>query len=108
MSRTLRILQRAQADVDNTFNWLAHRSVRGAIAWYLAFRREVERIAASPEGFAEAPEASLLGRQLRQSVFKTRRGRMYRIVFEFSEAEIILLRVRGPGQSRLRRRDLPG
>jgi hypothetical protein len=32
---------------------------------------------------------------------------MYRVVFELSDTEIILLRVRGPGQARLRRRELP-
>jgi plasmid stabilization system protein ParE len=107
MSRALHILGRAQADVDDIFNWLVHRSVQGAISWYFAFGRAVEGIAASPETFGEAPESGLLGRELRHALFKTRRGRVYRIVFEFSDANIILLRVRGPGQSRLRRGDLP-
>src|SRR5262245_26210447 len=106
MSRALRILERARTDVDDIFNWLVQRSVRGAITWYLAFGREVEQIAASPESFAEAPESAPLGRPLRQALFKTRRGRTYRIVFEFSDEEILLLRVRGPGQPRLRRRDV--
>jgi plasmid stabilization system protein ParE len=106
MSRTLRILARAQSDVEHVFNWLVRRSVRGAIAWYLAFTDAVKKIAAWPESFAEAPEAGPLGRPLRQSLFKTRRGRWYRIVFELSDTEIFLLRIRGPGQARLRRRDL--
>jgi plasmid stabilization system protein ParE len=107
MSRTLRIVERARTDVDDIFNWLVHRSVLGAISWYLAFGRAVENIAAAPETSAEAPEAGPLGRQLRQSLFKTRRGRIYRIVFELSDAEIILLRVRGPGQPRMKGRELP-
>ena len=106
MSRTLRIVELARTDVDDIFNWLVHRSVRGAISWYLAFGRAVKKVAASPEIFAEAPESGLLRRPLRQSLFKTRRGRIYRIVFELSEAEIIILRVRGPGQPRLQRREL--
>ena len=57
MSRTLRVVSRARADVDHIFDWLVHRSVRGAIAWYLALRGAVDQIAASPESFAEAPEA---------------------------------------------------
>jgi plasmid stabilization system protein ParE len=107
MSRTLRIAERARTDVDYIFNWLVHRSVRGAISWYLAFGHAVGKIGASPEIFPEAPESGPLARQLRQSLFKTRRGRIYRIVFELSDAEIILLRVRGPGQPRLQQRDLP-
>jgi plasmid stabilization system protein ParE len=108
MSRAFRILERARSDVDEVFNWLAHRSVQGAISWYFAFSRALEKIAASPESFAEAAETHSLGHQLRQSLFKTRRGRVYRIVFQVSDTEIMVLRVRGPGQSPLQRRDLPG
>jgi plasmid stabilization system protein ParE len=105
--RTLRILERARTDVDNIFDWLVRRSVRGAISWYLAFWRAAEKITAAPETFAAAPESGLLGRQLSHALFKTRRGRIYRIVFEFSDTDVVLLRVRGPGQLRLQRRELP-
>jgi plasmid stabilization system protein ParE len=108
MSRTLRIVERARSDVDDIFNWLVPRSVLGAISWYLAFRQAIEKVASAPESFAEAAESHPLGRQLCQTLFKTRRGRLYRIVFEVSDTEIMILRVRGPGQSPLRRRDLPG
>ncbi len=108
MSRTLRIIERARSDVDDIFNWLVHRSVKGAISWYLALHRAIDKIAASPEVFADAAESHSLSRQLRQAPFKTRQGRVYRIVFEVSDAEIMILRVRGPGQNPVRRRDLPG
>jgi plasmid stabilization system protein ParE len=108
MSRTLRIVERARSDVDDIFHWLVARSVQGAIFWYLAFRHAIEKIASSPKSFAEAAESYPLGRQFRQAPFKTRRGRDYRIVFEVSDTEIIVLRVRGPGQRPLRPRDLPG
>jgi len=107
MSRTLRIVERARTDVEEIFNWLVHRSMQGAISWYLAFYRAVDTIAAGPETFGAAPESALLGRSLHQSMFKTRRGRTYRIIFELSDAEIILLRVRGPGQRPSRGRELP-
>jgi plasmid stabilization system protein ParE len=54
MSRTLRIVERARSDVDDIFNWLVHRSVQGAISWYLAFRQAIEKVASAPEKFAEA------------------------------------------------------
>lgn len=108
MSPTLRIVERARADVEDIFSWLVRRSMHGAIAWYVAFRQAVDEIASSPESFAEAAESLPLGRQLRQAPFKTRRGRVYRIVFEMADTEIMILRVRGPGQGPLRRRDLPG
>src|SRR5207237_6061038 len=106
MSRTIRIVERARADVDSIFTWLAPRSVRGAISWYLAFRRAIDRIGDAPESFPEAAESHRLGRQLRQALFKTRRGRTYRIVFEVSATEVMILRLRGPGQAPLRPRDL--
>jgi plasmid stabilization system protein ParE len=107
MSRTLRMVERARSDVEDIFNWLAHRSVQGAISWYLAFRHAIENVSSAPENLAEAAESHPLGRQLRQALFRTRRGRVYRIVFDLSETETIILRVRGPGQSPLRRRDVP-
>ncbi len=107
MNRTVRILERARTDVDEIFNWLVHRSVQGAISWYFAFWRAVDEVASRAESFGEAPESHRLRRQLRQAPFKTRRGRVYRIVFEILDSEIVILRVRGPGQAPLRRRDLP-
>jgi plasmid stabilization system protein ParE len=107
MSRSLRILERAQTDVDDIFRWILSRSVKGAVAWQLAFYGAVENIATSPDACGTAPEAIPTGRNLRQQFFKTRRGRIYRVVFELTSEEIVLLRVRGPGQSRLGRRDLP-
>jgi plasmid stabilization system protein ParE len=107
MSRTIRIVERARSDVDAIFDWLVHRSTQGAVAWYLAFHGAIDRIAESPESFSEASESDQLARPVRQAFFKTRRGRVYRIVFEVTDLEILILRVRGPGQSPLRRRDLP-
>jgi plasmid stabilization system protein ParE len=106
MSRPIRIVERARTDVDGIFNWLVPRSVQGAISWYLAFRRAIDKIGEWPESFAEAAESHRLGVQLRQSLFKTRRGRTYRIVFEVLDTEITILRVRGPGQAPLGRRDV--
>jgi plasmid stabilization system protein ParE len=107
VSRTLRIVQRAQTDVDDIFNWLVPRSILGAVSWYVAFGLAAEQIRATPESYPEALEAHALRRDLRQALFKTRRGRFYRIVFQFNDSEVIILRLRGPRQSRLRRGDVP-
>ena len=40
-------------------------------------------------------------------VFKTPHGRNYRLLFIIMEGEVRVLRVRGPHQKRLSRRDLP-
>jgi plasmid stabilization system protein ParE len=108
MTRSLRIFPRADADVERIFVWLARRSPQGAAAWYAAFSATIGRIVDNPVGFAVASEAlPRWNRDIRQTLFKTARGNRYRIVFELTESEIRILRVRGPGQPPLRRRDLP-
>ena len=66
MSRILRIFNRARTDVDTIFDWLRLRSIRGAIAWYLAFGRVIEKISDDPNSFGEATESIPLQRPLRQ------------------------------------------
>lgn len=108
MSRSLRILARAGADIDRIFVWLARRSPQGAASWYTALTGAVARISQAPEQYAGAAEAlPRWNRRIHQALFKTARGRRYRIVFELTDTEIRILRVRGPGQPPLRRRDLP-
>jgi len=107
MSRPLRILARARTDVEDIFNWLVVRSATGAVSWYAAFVRTMEKMRSDPESYGLAPESHVLRRELRQALFKTPRGRRYRIIFLLDVNEVIVLRVRGPGQAPLRRRDLP-
>lgn len=107
MSRTLRILESAQSDVDKIFQWIGRRSVGGAVRWFMAFLDAIAKVASSPDSFPIGPESYYLNRPLREALFKTRRGRTYRIVFELSNNEILVLRIRGPGQSPIKRRDLP-
>jgi plasmid stabilization system protein ParE len=108
MSRTLRIFARAREDIDRIFDWLEARSPQGARNWYEALYAEVRRISQNPISYPLASEAlPRWNRQIHQALFKTKRGRHYRIVFELTETEIRILRVRGPGQPPLRRRDVP-
>jgi len=108
MSRSLRIFARARTDVGRIFDWLARRSPQGAVNWYNALHHAVGRIVEIPDGYAVASEAlPRWNRRIHQALFKTTHGKRYRIVFELTETEIRILRVRGPGQPPLRRRDLP-
>jgi plasmid stabilization system protein ParE len=107
MNRPVRILNRARADVDEQFNWLVGRSLQGAISWYLAFGRAVDIMGASPESYPLAPESERLQCELRQALFKTRRGRNYRIIFQVNEDAVTILRVRGPAQAPMKRREMP-
>lgn len=108
MSRSLRVLSKAKADIDRVFLWLKSRSPQGAANWYVALTKAVGRIVESPDGYPAAAEVlPRWNREIHEALFKTARGKRYRIVFELTESEVRILRVRGPGQPPLHRRDLP-
>jgi plasmid stabilization system protein ParE len=98
MSFTLTILPRAERDVQHIFNWIAQRSPNGANRWYAAFEEAARKATVNPISCSVASEAAQLNVDLRQFLFKTRRGRVYRGVFKVVGNEVFVLRVRGPGQ----------
>jgi plasmid stabilization system protein ParE len=106
MTRTLRILRRAVGDIDDIYDWLRNRSPTGALTWYEALnQRLVEHISGDFLG-ASAPESTKLGVDLRHAFFKTPRGRIYRVLFLIVTDEIRVLRIRGPGQRPVTKRDV--
>jgi plasmid stabilization system protein ParE len=106
MTFRVRILTRAQADADAIYEWLAERSLPGANRWYLAFTEAARLLGSDPNRHARAPEATRCREDLRQKFSKTPRGRTYRLVFLIVGDEVRILRVRGPGQAPLRKRDV--
>jgi plasmid stabilization system protein ParE len=107
MSRIVRVLATAVADIDYMFGWLARRSPPGAVTWYAALSEALARISDSPDHYSLVAESSSRwNRRIQQALFKTTRGRRYRIIFEATDTEVRILRVRGPGQAPLRKRDL--
>ncbi len=106
MTYRLVIVDRAERDVAHIFKWLAQSSSQGAAAWYNAYFAAVQQIVCLPEHSGVAVESSRLNVEVREKLFKTRRGLKYRIVFELQHDLIRILRIRGPGQPPLKRRDL--
>src|SRR5438552_17280666 len=99
MSRDLRFHVRARADISRTYRWLKSRSPQGAAAWADALFRATDRVLADPEGFPAAEEATpRWGTDVGQAMFQTKRGRTYRMIFDWTETKVRILRVRGPGQ----------
>jgi plasmid stabilization system protein ParE len=108
MNRLVRIFARARADIEQIYEWLERRSQQGAATWYNALFESLARIAETPESHSIIAEAtSRWNRRVHQALFKTPRGRRYRVVFEWTTTEVNILRVRRPGQRPLRGRDLP-
>jgi plasmid stabilization system protein ParE len=101
MPFSVRLLPRAENDVQHIFNWLSDRSPAGARYWWVAFDEACLRLAADPAIYPRAPEAELTGRNVRHMLFRTRKGRFYRLLYLTEGERITILRVRGRGQPEL-------
>lgn len=106
MSFSVRELGKAQADKRHIFEWLYERSPRGAAAWLAAYDEMIERLRAGAGTFGPAYENAELDMDVRETFFKTRRGRVYRALFVIESDVVFVLRVRGPGQAPIQDSDL--
>lgn len=100
MNFRLRTLRRARSDVDAILHWIARerQSPEGAANWLDAYEQAVASLAESPESHGFAPENDYVDIAVRQFLFRTRHGRMYRGLYTVVDEEVRILRVRGPGQ----------
>ena len=99
-------LRRAESDISRIYAWIAERSNSGASHWYEAAYHAIDSLAQDAEQHSLAPEGELLGIDLREKLFKTPRGRYYRILYMFDDVEVRVLRVRGPGQAPVSAEDI--
>jgi len=74
------------------------RSPLGAHRWWTAFEEAAKLLIRDPHSHGFAPENGLSGLEIRQFLFKTPQGRIYRGVYTTMENKVRILRVRGPGQ----------
>jgi plasmid stabilization system protein ParE len=98
MSRRAKLSRRAERDVRTIQNWLVERSRVGALRWLEALEAALDQLPTTAASCPTAPEADDLGLDLRQKLFQTRRGHVYRLVFLIREDTVEVLAVRGTGQ----------
>jgi plasmid stabilization system protein ParE len=91
-------LRRADADVRHISRWIAQRSVQGAFSWLDAYEHMLQRLVEGADSCPVALEAAECNLPLKQVLFATRHGHMYRAVFTIAGNQVRILRVRGPGQ----------
>jgi plasmid stabilization system protein ParE len=101
------ILARAERDLRTIATWLAKRSPMGSARWVAAFELAKERIKNDPLALNLIDENLRVPYDVRHCFFKTRRGRIYRVIFTVIGNEIRVLRIRRPAQRAIRGRDLP-
>lgn len=99
MSVRVVVQRQAARDAERIISWLRERSHDGAESWRIAYESAVLRLRRNPIGYGIAPDCEELGvLAVRQFLFKTRRGRVYRGLFVVDGSVVRVLRVRGPGQ----------
>lgn len=98
MKYTVIVLPQAEQDADGIHRWIAERSAEGADRWYSQFLAALHRLASDADVCGLAPENELVVQEIRQALFKTRKGLRYRVLFSIAGTEVWVLHVRGPGQ----------
>jgi toxin ParE1/3/4 len=100
------LLPRAQADVENIVRFLAERSPQGATSWWDRWEQVLDQLRTAPLQCGLAPESTRYETDVRQLLFKTRRGRTYRALFSVVGRGVYILHVRAPGQNLIQRGQL--
>jgi plasmid stabilization system protein ParE len=99
-------LRRAEADVRHITGWIAEHSLQGAYTWLDAYEELLQRLADSADTCSAALEDTECSIPLKQALFRTRRGRTFRVIFTILGDQVRILRVRGPGQPPLQEDEL--
>ena len=76
-------------------DWIAERSVEGAIAWQKALRLAVGKLRERGSACSMAAESPQFSEPLYQILFKTRRGLIYRGLFVVRDQTVFVVSVRG-------------
>jgi plasmid stabilization system protein ParE len=104
---TVQLLALAKADYRRTFHYIQERSLQGAENWELAFEQCLDRLRTNPTIYSLAPENDLYDYPLYQVLFRTLRGKRYRIVYRIDGPQVTVYRLRGHGQPPLEKGGLP-
>jgi plasmid stabilization system protein ParE len=98
MKFRVNLLQAAERDVRTILEYLSTGSKSGATAWAKTFDKALIHLEESADSCPLAAEDEHVDFEVREILFKTRRGLMYRALFTLSESNVFILHVRGPGQ----------
>jgi len=88
----------AVENVSVIFTWLQSRSIQGAASWFSALEHAVGRLAQAADIFPIAQESHNFDVEVRETLFRTRRGRPYRMIFTIQGDQVHVVYIRGPGQ----------
>ena len=106
MSFRVQLTAEAVRNQNDIADWIAQRSVVGALAWLDALDRVLRQLSTSPASFPKAAADEFCHRELRNSLFGTRTGRVFRAIFYMDGDYVIVTHLRGPDQQALSDDDL--
>jgi plasmid stabilization system protein ParE len=92
------LLRQAQADFDNILAWFTEKAPNSLHKWFDSYERILNRLEHDPLAFTLAPEDEVLKSSIRQALFWTGGGYVYRLLFVIADNEVRVLHIRGPGQ----------
>jgi hypothetical protein len=92
------LLRQAQTDFDSILAWFAEKAPNSLPKWLDSYERILSRLEHDPSAFAFSPEDDVLKSSIRQALFWTGGGHVYRLLFVIAGDEVRVLHIRGPGQ----------
>jgi len=95
----------AKQNLRDAYAWAARQAPETAAKWLERFYQALQTLATNPERCSIAPEATLLGREVRQFLFGRRRS-VWRALFVIEAAEVRILHVRRGTRDTARPEDL--
>ncbi|MEX0819910.1 MAG: type II toxin-antitoxin system RelE/ParE family toxin [Pirellulaceae bacterium] len=98
MNYSVIILPRAEFDFQRLYDYIKKRSKRGADSWVNTFHRSLKRLHKQPDALELAPESEDHAEDIRQLLFKTGQGLIYRALFVIRDDIVFIIHIRGPGQ----------
>jgi len=98
MTYRVQILPSAEREFEQLYRYIAKRAPRGAAAWANAFYKALKSLRRNPGRHPLAPEDDDHEIDIRQLLFKTRQGRVYRALFTIRDDNVFILHIRGAGQ----------
>ncbi len=99
---------KAERDLDYILNWLQQRSPQGASTWYRRWKKLLVELSKQPTNYHFAPENDEHEDDVRNVVFKTRRGLPYRALFIIRNDVVFITNLRGPSQDLVKPEDIKG
>jgi plasmid stabilization system protein ParE len=100
MPYVVRISIRAEIELDEAMTWIGQISQEAAVRWRDRLLEKVQTLETNPERCALAEEASDVGIELREMLFRKRRN-VYRVLFTIDGDLVMVHHIRHAARDRL-------